>query len=84
MKQNLMNSLMILSEAVDELNRVFSLYKNVKREELSIKTDDFKAVQIKLQTEIDELKQSLMFERDKITRANEEIKALSVELKNNL
>ena len=84
MKQKLMNSLMILSEAVDELNRVFSLYKNVKREELGIKTDDFKAVQIKLQTEIDELKQSLMFERDKITRANEEIKALSVELKNNL
>ena len=70
MKQNLMNSLMILSEAVDELNRVFSLYKNVKREELSIQTDDFKAVQIKLQAEIDELKQSLIFERDKIKRAN--------------
>ena len=84
MKQNLMNSLMILSEAVDELNRVVSLYKNVKREELSIQTDDFKAVQIKLQAEIDELKQSLIFERDKIKRANEEIKALSVELKNNL
>ncbi|MBD5405637.1 hypothetical protein HDR59_03755 [bacterium] len=84
MKQNLMNSLMILSEAVDELNRVFSLYKNVKREEASIQTDDFKAIQSKLQSEIDALKQSLMFERDKIARANEEIKSLSVELKNNL
>ncbi|MBD5398857.1 hypothetical protein HDR60_05145 [bacterium] len=84
MKQNLMNSLMILSEAVDELNRVFSLYKNVKREEASIKDDDFKAVQTKLNAEIDSLKQSLMFERDKIARANEEIKSLSVELKNNL
>ena len=84
MKQNLMNSLMILSEAVDELNRVFSLYKIVKREELSIQTDDFKASQLKLQSEIDALKQSLMFERDKISRATDEIKALSVELKNNL
>lgn len=84
MKQNLMNSLIILSEAVDELNRVFSLYKNVKREEASIQVDDFKAVQSKLQLEIESLKQSLMFERDKIARANEEIKSLSVELKNNL
>ncbi|MGN0929669.1 MAG: hypothetical protein ACI4N3_03455 [Alphaproteobacteria bacterium] len=84
MKQNLMNSLMILSEAVDELNRVFSLYKNVKREEASIQNDDFKAVQTKLNAEIDSLKQSLMFERDKIARANEEIKSLSVELKNSL
>lgn len=84
MKQNLMNSLMILSEAVDELNRVFSLYKNVKREEASIKNDDFKAIQVKLNNEIESLKHTIMFERDKITRAKEELKSLSVELKNNL
>ena len=82
MKQNLMNSLMILSEAVDELNRVFSLYQNVKREESNIKSDDFHAIQMQMQSEIDKLKQNLMFEQDKIVRAKEEIRALSAELRN--
>lgn len=82
MKQNLMNSLMILSEAVDELNRVFSLYQNVKREESNIKSDDFHAIQMQMQSEIDKLKQNLMFEQDKIVRAKDEIRALSTELKN--
>lgn len=82
MKQNLMNSLMILSEAVDELNRVFSLYQNVKREESNIKSDDFNAIQMQMQSEIDKLKQNLMFEQDKIVRAKDEIRALSTELRN--
>ncbi len=82
MKQNLMNSLMILSEAVDELNRVFSLYQNVKREESNIKSDDFHAIQMQMQSEIDKLKQNLMFEQDKIVRAKDEIRALSTELRN--
>lgn len=82
MKQNLMNSLMILSEAVDELNRIFSLYQNVKREESNIKSDDFHAIQMQMQSEIDKLKQNLMFEQDKIVRAKDEIRALSTELRN--
>lgn len=82
MKQNLMNSLMILSEAVDELNRVFSLYQNVKREESNIKSDDFHAIQMQMQSEIDKLKQNLLFEQDKIVRAKDEIRALSTELRN--
>lgn len=84
MKQNLMNSLMILSEAVDELNRVFSLYKNVKKEEYALSKDDFKAKELKMLKEIENLKQEILFEKDKITRASEEIRALSTELKNNM
>lgn len=82
MKQKLTNSLILLSEAVEELSRNFSLYKNFKIASATMTDEESKLERSELNNKINELKQSIMYEKDKNTRALEEIKELSVELKN--
>lgn len=84
MKQNLMNSLMILSETIEELNRKFSTYKELKREQNIMQEQDAKAEILRLKSENEELKQSVLYEKDKNTRARQEIKNLMTELKNKI
>ncbi len=84
MKQNLMNSLMILSETIDELNRNFLSYKDFQAKQNNIINDDIRANELRLENEIKELKQNLSFQIDKNFRAREEIKNLITELKNKL
>lgn len=79
-----MNSLMILSETIDELNRNFLSYKDFQAKQNNIINDDIRANELRLENEIKELKQNLSFQIDKNFRAREEIKNLITELKNKL
>lgn len=84
MKEKLKNSLQLLSNAVDELEQNFSLYKNVKSRKFEEELDFYKMKEEKIQVQLDNLRHSLAVEQDKVKRAVNGIKDLSISLKNKL
>ena len=84
MKEKLKNSLQLLSDAVDELEQNFSLYKDFKSRKYEEELDFYKMKEEKVQAQIDNLGHSLAMEQDKVKRAVNGIKDLSITLKNKL
>ena len=84
MKEKLKNSLQLLSDAIDELEQNFSLYKNAKSKQFEEELAFYKMKEEKVQAQIDNLRHSLAVEQDKVKRAVNSIKDLSITLKNKL
>ncbi len=91
MKEQLKNSLQILSDNVDGLSDAFSFYKENLESKFQEKLDFYRLRDannqdqiVILKNKITELEDSLSLEKDKNMRVKEEIKALKIDLKNKL